>query len=421
MSTNFPTVGVDNYQRPSASDHMNDAGVEGDVVVDNIYDAIEALETKLGIDSSADTTSIDYKLKNTSNGHDHDGTDSKKVLGTNLNVTGLTAAQLIRVNAGGDAIESSGKTVPTGDILGTTDTQSVTNKTIDDTNNVKLRAQQGFLINGQLSRSVATNDITFSIKTLAGTDPSSTDPVYVRIGNTIRTITAAVTKTLNDGTNWFNAGAAELATFEIDYFAYLGWRAASSEVFIGIARIPYGVTYADFSATTTNEKYFAYSSSLAPSSTDEVENIGRFNATLSATASFNWSVPATSVIVSRPIFTTRLLQWQPTYSASGSMTWGTITTTNAKYTINHNKLYAHLQATGTTGGTPSTTLQASSPFATSSGTQDTTTGTRIRDSSFVVGGLAINSSTLQAFRYDLANFGSGANRGILGNISYLIG
>lgn len=74
-------------------------------------------------------TTLDGKF-NTSTGHDHDGTDSKKVLATNLDPTGLTASQLLRVNSGGTAVESSGKTVPSGDIVGTTDTQTLTNKTL---------------------------------------------------------------------------------------------------------------------------------------------------------------------------------------------------------------------------------------------------------------------------------------------------
>jgi len=66
----------------------------------------------------------------TSTGHDHDGTDSKKVLATNLDPSGLTASQLLRVNSGGTAVESSGKTAPSGDIVGTSDTQTLTNKTL---------------------------------------------------------------------------------------------------------------------------------------------------------------------------------------------------------------------------------------------------------------------------------------------------
>jgi len=65
-----------------------------------------------------------------STGHNHDGTDSKKVLATNLDPSGLTASQLLRVNSGGTAVESSGKTAPSGDIVGTSDTQTLTNKTL---------------------------------------------------------------------------------------------------------------------------------------------------------------------------------------------------------------------------------------------------------------------------------------------------
>ena len=61
MATDFPT-GIDAKARPTATDKMNAAGVEGDVVVDNLYDAVEAVEAKLGVDGSAVTTSHDYKL-----------------------------------------------------------------------------------------------------------------------------------------------------------------------------------------------------------------------------------------------------------------------------------------------------------------------------------------------------------------------
>ena len=46
-------------------------------------------------------------IENTSTGHDHDGTDSKKVLTTNLDVTGLTAGKPLQVNSGGTAVESA--------------------------------------------------------------------------------------------------------------------------------------------------------------------------------------------------------------------------------------------------------------------------------------------------------------------------
>lgn len=49
--------------------------------VDNTTEIVAAhlnnLEDKVGIDSSSDPDSLDYQLKNTTGGHDHDGVDSK--------------------------------------------------------------------------------------------------------------------------------------------------------------------------------------------------------------------------------------------------------------------------------------------------------------------------------------------------------
>jgi hypothetical protein len=195
-----------------------------------------------------------------------------------------------------------------------------------------LNAPQGFLINGKIVTSVASNNLTVAIKGLDGNDPSATNKVYVRIGNTVRTITAALSVTLNAGTNYFNAGGAVVATQEVDYFAYLGWKAASSAVILGVSRIGFGRVYSDFSGTSTNEKYLATSST--PASTDEVENIGRFNATLSASASFNWSIPATSIIVNRPIFKTRHLTYNPNWNGySVAPTGGTYI-----YRLDHDQL-----------------------------------------------------------------------------------
>ena len=176
-----------------------------------------------------------------------------------------------------------------------------------------LNPQQGFLINGKIVTSVASNNLTVAIKTLAGADPSASDVVYVRIGNSVRSITSALSVTLNAGTNYFNAGASEFATKEIDYFVYLGYRASNSSVFLGFSRIPYAITYADINTTSTNELYLPYSGT-APASSDEMEVVGRFNAILSAGASYNWSLPGTSIVISRPIYETRWLNFAPTYT-----------------------------------------------------------------------------------------------------------
>jgi len=150
---------------------------------------------------------------------------------------------------------------------------------------------------------VASNNLTLAIKGKDGNDPSSTNPVYVSIGGTPRAITSALSKTLNAGTNWFNAGSAELATKEIDYFVYLGYNATDGVV-LGFSRIPYANEYDDFSATTTNEKYCAISTITNAAAGDDYVNIGRFAATLSAGAGYTWSVPTftNKNLIQRPIF-----------------------------------------------------------------------------------------------------------------------
>lgn len=166
---------------------------------------------------------------------------------------------------------------------------------------------QGHLINGKIAVTDAAG-ITVAIKTLAGNDPSETDPVFVRIGDTVHMLTAALSVAKADGTNWCNAGSAELATQEVDYFVYLGYNATDGVV-IGFSRFPGANSYDDFSATSTNEKYCAISTITTAAATDYYEVIGRFAATLSAGAGYTWSVPTYTAknLIQRPIYETRFL------------------------------------------------------------------------------------------------------------------
>jgi hypothetical protein len=188
-----------------------------------------------------------------------------------------------------------------------------------DLANIPLNAPRGFLINGKLSVTVATNNLTVAIKTLAGNDPSAADPVYCRIGDTVRSITAALSVTKNAGTNWFNSGGSELATKEVDYFVYLGYNTTDGVV-IGFARKSHFHQYNDSNTTSTNESYMAISTITNAAGTDAYEVIGRFAATLSATAAFNWSVPTftNKNLIQAPIYDTRVLLWNPVITGYSS-------------------------------------------------------------------------------------------------------
>lgn len=217
-------------------------------------------------------------------------------------------------------------------------------------------APQGFLINGKISVSVSSNNITVAIKGMDGNDPSASNPVRVRIGDTVRSITSALSVTKNAGTNWFNSGSSELATNEIDYFVYLGYNATDGVV-IGFARIPYATRYGDFSTTTTNDRYCAISTITTAASTDYYELIGRFAATLSATASFNWSVPTFTAVnlIQRPIYDTRWLTCTPTWTGfSANPTNGVY-----RYQISYNKIICKINSvTAGTSNATSMTLKA---------------------------------------------------------------
>lgn len=253
--------------------------------------------------------------------------------------------------------ESGGvnRSIVVGDVIKVT----ITKKTLTDIESYTGKPPQGHLINGKVVTSVATNNLTVAIKTLTGNDPSASDPVYVRIGNTVRTLTAALSITKNAGTNWMNAGNAAFATKEIDYFVYLGYNSTDG-ITLGFSRLPYGRTYGDFNTTSTDDRYCAISNIAHAAGTDEYENIGRFNAILSASASYNWSIPSTSVIVNRPSFETKWLDWTPVWDG-----YSVNPTINiARYRVSGNKcdFQLYCSANGTSGGANATRNQIESPL-----------------------------------------------------------
>jgi len=246
-------------------------------------------------------------------------------------------------------------TTPVGtDILPIVDDPSGTAKTEKITlDNLlgALNAQRGFLINGKIVPSVASDNLTVAIKGLDGNDPSASNPVYCRIGDTIRSITAALSVTKNAATNWFASGSTELATKEIDYFVYLGYNATDGVV-IGFSRIPYAQEYSEFSATTTNEKYCAISTITNAAAGDDYEVVGRFAATLSAGAGYTWSVPTFSNInlVQRPIYETRWLNCAPV------ITTHSFNSITAIYKVNYRTVFFDYGYSVAITGTPSNYL-----------------------------------------------------------------
>jgi hypothetical protein len=93
---------LDTFTNPGPSTWEDDPGFEHDVVHSNSYDALEALEAKVGIDSSAVTTSLDYIIKNTTGGHSHNGANSKLTAHEGVATAAHAATAVSIADAGGN-------------------------------------------------------------------------------------------------------------------------------------------------------------------------------------------------------------------------------------------------------------------------------------------------------------------------------
>ena len=182
-----------------------------------------------------------------------------------------------------------------------------------------IKPADGTVWNGKIVPTVAANNLTLTLKTLSGADPSSIDPVYATIGGIVRTITAPLSKTINAGANTFGKGASYFVGVESDLFAYLLWNTTDSAVSIGISADPSMTSYSEFSSTATAYNYLAYSGS-APASTDYCINIGRFGAILGASATYYWSLPTFTALnlIQRPSFETRTFSFTNAGAGAGT-------------------------------------------------------------------------------------------------------
>lgn len=272
---------------------------------------------------------------------------------------------------------------------------------------------EGQMKNGKLSVSVATNDLTVAVVTIAGTAASASNPIYVRINNTVRKITGALSVTKNDGTNWCNSGGAELATKEVDYFVYLGYNATDGVV-IGFSRIPYAKNYNDFSTTTTNEKYCAISTITNAAAGDDYVNIGRFAATLSAGAGYTWSVPTftTKNLIQHPIYNTRALSFAPTIAFTAGTAPNTVSSGVYYYSINGNVCTVSTFTIYTNAGSTVTSATLTLPIAHASGAQAAYGSVSVGATQNLT--LALISATLQL------NCASASANRVIGGSSYFI-
>ena len=167
---------------------------------------------------------------------------------------------------------------------------------------------------------------------------------------------------------------------------------------------------ADFVNTSTNEKYPAGNWTNF-NATDAVTNVGRFRAQNSGTASYNWSI-AVANTVSRPIYETDWLTWQPVYSAEVG-TWTSVTTGIAKYKIEGSELSFFYDASGTTSSTP-VYLDGTLPFDSNVSNSLAFSGRIVDGGSGITGQIFLQAGTpdkIRTYKSDGTSlFGTGAGR-----------
>lgn len=288
-------------------------------------DEITAIETVLGVNPTTidDTVAPSSSPASVAVFFDMLANIVKTQSGSTTWVNAAAAAIMKSIGtAKGDIIAFSGSATPVRLASSTTDGDVITRGSTETTGMLWAPVPFGVRTKYIITPSVAANDLTLAIKYIDGNDPTTTNKLTFRIGNTEYSLTTSASFTKNDGTNWCNAGASELAAQNIDFFVYaIGETGASAGLKFGFSRIPYARTMADFVNTTTSEKYIAGNWTNF-NATDSVTNIGRFRAQLSATAAFNWSIPS-ALVINVPIFETDWLTWAPTvvgYSANPTST-----------------------------------------------------------------------------------------------------
>lgn len=236
-----------NIPRPAATDTMADTGVEGDVVIGDLADVVEALETKVGTDGDTDTTSHDYKLSGVTTGDkavSKTGTETltNKTLTsptittptiTNPTITGLTADTL------DEASVNSGVTVE--NVL-------IKDGEVTTDNNLAYKGTDSTATTRNVAKIDSANNLIFGDSGLTGSwqlQPRSFSSVTVSGTQNIPTTTFTKiqlnTENYDLGSEWDIATYKFTASLEGLYrvtaqFNYTDTAAAAANVYLSIYR-----------------------------------------------------------------------------------------------------------------------------------------------------------------------------------------
>lgn len=215
MAISFPTS-LDTLTNPAAGDSTSTVSHSSQHA--NANDAIEALEAKVGVNSSAVTSSLDYKVTNTSSldpGHKHTPTVSLAITGTPDGTkflrddntwsdpptaaeatTSTTGLVLVSTTPGGTAtaVETGDPRVPTQNendaLVGTSGTAVSSSNKLVDAADVSDAAASGKIVRatGTALPALSAQNLTFmnaafsasdTLQQSADTERSGTDTSYV--------------------------------------------------------------------------------------------------------------------------------------------------------------------------------------------------------------------------------------------------
>jgi hypothetical protein len=206
-----------------------------------------------------------------------------------------------------------------------------------------------------------TVNLKVALKNYLWDDPSAAAPVKIQIGGNVLTIAGAMSATLlswEDWENYFNLWSSELVDKDVDLFVYI-WdtTALFGYPVLMVSRIPYWNTVDDFNQTVTNEKAI-FSDEQVWDWTTAVTNIWRLTAHfLESEGYFTWVAPTYDLIINRPIFETRKLEYVPQFSWS-VLSWYN----NAYYQIISNRMYVWFNAENKIFSSWSWEAEVSLPF-----------------------------------------------------------
>lgn len=222
-----------------------------------------------------------------------------------------------------------------------------------DGTNFQVQSQTKFTEDYQIVPSVASNNLTIALKDKYGNDFSATNRLKLKIDTTVNILASSVSFTKNAATNWCNLGSSELATKEADLFLYaIQETGASAGLKFGFSRIAHARKMSDFVNTNTSEKYIA-GNWINFNASDKVRVIGRFAATLSASAAYNWSVPTydSANLINEPIYETRWLSWNPSRTVTSGTTPTYTATDVSRYKIKDGVCSIFIHWLNESGGT----------------------------------------------------------------------